>query len=153
MNQKKSKFIPKFKADVKILTENSNSQIVNNYTVFLRIKEESKKVESLKEFLQYENRLFLPLIRNNNTFELMNIHNIIYIKETEKSSAEAGKAITLTLVNKTKLKIKLSSNSIEDRLSDFINSKNNFLEFITEDGFNIHINKHKISLIREESVY
>jgi len=96
----------------------------------------------------------LPLIHNNNnTFELMNIHNIIYIKENQKSLAEAGKTVTLTLTNNTRLKVKISSNSLADRISDFINSKNNFLEFICEDGCNIYINKHKISMLQEKTVY
>jgi hypothetical protein len=146
MDKNKSKYIPKFEADVKILIE--NSQVVNDYTIFLRIKEDSKKSENLREFLQYENRLFLPLIyRNNNTFELMNINNIIYIKDQQKSLEEVGKTITLTLTNNTRLKVNIAANSLLDRMSDFINSENNFLEFITEDGFNIYINKRKISVV------
>ena len=143
MCKDKKKYVPKLKAEVKILTK--NGQITNDYTIFLGIKENSKEAESLSDFLQYEHRLFLPLIHNNNnTFELMNIHNIIYIKENQKSLAEAGKTVTLTLTNNTRLKVKIS---------DFINSKNNFLEFICEDGCNIYINKHKISMLQEKTVY
>ena len=152
MSGDNSKEIPKFKADIKILLE--TSQIVNDYTIFLRMEEGSNKAESLGEFLQEENRLFLPVVNNNSkTFELMNAHNVIYIKDTQKTSAEAGKTVTLIFVNKTKLKVKISSNSLVDRLSDFINTKNFFLEFITEDGFNIYINKNKISTVLEKVSY
>ena len=152
MNEDNNKYIPKLSADVKMLTE--NSQLTSNYTIFLKIKKDSKKVENLKDFLQYENRLFLPVFNNNNkTFELMNITNIIYIKETQETLAKAGKTVTLTLTNKTRLKVKISSNSLVDRISDFINSKDNFLEFISEDNFNIHINKYKISMLQEKNVY
>ena len=152
MDEKNSKFVPKSKINVKILTENSHSQVVSDYAIFLKLKE-GAKTESLKEFLQCENRLFLPLIRNNNTFELMNIHNIVYIKETEKSSIKAGKTVTLTLINGAKLKLKLFSNFTEDRISDFVNSKDNFLEFLTEDDFLIYVNKDKVFLVKEKSIY
>ena len=151
-NSSKNKYVPKLKTDVKILTD--DTQIVNDYTIFLRLKEDSQITESLREFLQCEDRLFLPLIyKNNIDFVLMNIHNIIYIIDSQKSLNKAGKTITLTLTNKTRLKVKLLSNSLDDRVSDFINSKNNFLEFITEAGFNIYISKYKISTVKEKAVY
>ncbi len=152
MNEQSSKYVPKFKLDVKILT--GNTQINNDYTLFLGIKKKSGIPETVIEYLEFENRLFLPVIhKNNNTFELMNIYNIIYIKETQKSSAKAGKTITLTLSNNTRLKVNISSNSLVDRVSDFINSKDKFIEFLTEDGFNIFISKYKISMIKEKTVY
>ena len=152
MKEKTDKYVPKLNAAVKVLIE--NSQFPNDYTVYLKKREGSDTIENVSEFLQYENRLFLPVLNNDNsTFQLMNIHNIIYVKETQKSLAKPGKTVTLTLTNKTRLKVKISSNSLEDRISDFINSSNNFLEFLSEDGFNIHLNKYKITMLQEKLVY
>ena len=152
MSEENKKFIPKIKTDVKILVENSH--FPNDYTVFLRIGEGTEKSETLYEFLHTENRLFLPLInKNSNTFELMNVNNIIYIKETEKADIESERPVTLTLKNNTRLKVEIPEDAIKDRISDFLNTKSNFIEFITEDGFAIFINKYKIAMLQEKCTY
>ena len=87
MNEKSSKYVPKFKLDVKILT--GNTQINNDFTLFLGINKKSEKSETVIEFLEFENRLFLPVIhKNNNTFELMNIYNIILHQRNSKIFSE-----------------------------------------------------------------
>ncbi len=152
MNEENSKYIPKRKVDVKILIENAH--FPKDYIVFLRVEEDTEESETLEEFLHEDNRLFLPIIhKSNDTFELMNINNIIYIKETVETEAESERPVTLTLKNNTRLKVEIPKNAIDDRISDFLNTKSNFIEFITEDGFAIFINKHKIAMLQEKCTY
>ncbi|MCP4177524.1 MAG: hypothetical protein GY756_07140 [bacterium] len=133
----------------------SGSRKPQKYIIYLSLSSKyGKDHESINEYLNDENP-FIPtsqiISKDKFEFVAINLDEIFYIKDNLKlTDPKFYKQAEITLTNGTKLKvgiIKTYSKGYE-RVIDYLNVKDQFIEFVHDNHY-IHVNKKMILKVFE----
>jgi hypothetical protein len=143
--------IPKVEVSAYIALDNGLTFEQDEYVIFLDQFSRYRKAEqSIYEFLNSKNG-FIPL-KNCVTgeFLIVNINDVVYVKEKEKFIAQYERKIKLQLENNFLLEVD-HINPLPDshsRVLDYLNQETDFLLFYYDER-KIFINKKKILRVKD----
>jgi hypothetical protein len=154
MNEPYNSFkIVKINKSVDILLSDKKSP--QKHIIYLSLSSKyGKDHESINEYLNNENQ-FLPtsqkLNKGKSEFVAINLDEVFYVKDNLMlSNPDFYRKAVLTLKNGIKLKVgivKTYSKGYE-RVIDYLNVKDQFIEFVHENQY-IHVNKKMIVKVLE----
>ncbi len=142
--------VHKFEIPVNILFSKSED-IEIKYVLYLN--EYSKKHTGPEELEEYLNSKidFIPSKKYNNSFfNLLNLKNILYIREEKKTKVQKKKQLIIHFEKDIEREVFMYENLPEDhsRSLDYFNHPENFLSFTCQET-KIYINKYKIVSVEE----
>jgi hypothetical protein len=146
--------IPKIEVKVDIMIDDEPNPGVEECVLFLdEFSRYRSGKETIYEFLNKKKETeFIPL-KNCNTGELfiMNLNDIVYVKEKERFSNHTFQEIVLTLRNNIQLQVGHFNPLPESqsRILDYLNQEALFIMF-SHDERKIFVNKNKIIKVKEQ---
>ena len=145
--------IPKIEAKVTVFIDDERIP-EEEYIMFLdEFSRYRKGKETIYEFLnKKKSNEFVPLKHSGTGgFVILNLDDIVYVKEEEKSNKQSHQKVLLYLKNNTQLEVD-HFNPLPDsqsRVLDYLNQEVQFILFYHENR-KIFINKSKIIRIKEQ---
>jgi hypothetical protein len=151
-NVKETYRVPKREIKVDIVIDKiSGSNYSKEYTLFLNeFSRFSSGEETIYEYLN-SNIQFIPLkAPSSNELLIVNIDDIIYIKEKENSDIPSCQELIVFFREDFELKVKQYNQlpKSHSRIIDYLNQENRFVSFLFENQ-KIYINKNKIMMVKE----
>ena len=155
MNNKTDYTIPKLQVQVDMLIDEGKPPEIEVYVLFLdEFSQFRTGPETLDEFLNKKKELeFIPVKNfNSDEFFILNLKDIVFVREKEKSTTQALQKVTLFLRNNIKLEVDHSNPFPETqaraRVLDYLNQEGQFVLFYHEYQ-KLFVNKNKIIKVRE----
>jgi len=144
--------IPKIEVKVEILIDHGQAKLPEAYLLFLNeFSRYRKGQETVFEFLNKKKK-FIPLkYSGTNEFLVMNLDEIIFVRETSLMEVEADQKVILFLKNHVQLEVD-HFNPLPDshsRILDYLNQESQFILF-AHNGHKLFVNKHKIITLKEQ---
>jgi len=143
--------IPKVEVRAYIALDNGLTFEQDEYVIFLdQFSRYRKSEQSIYEFLNSKNG-FIPLKNcDAGEFLIVNINDVVYVKEKEKFIGQYERKIKLQMENNFLLEVD-HINPLPDshsRVLDYLNQETDFLLFYHDDR-KIFINKKKILRVKD----
>jgi hypothetical protein len=145
--------IPKVEVKVDIMIDDETSPRVDEYVLFLdEFSRYRSGKETIYEFLnKKKEKEFIP-VKNCNSGELflLNLDDIVFVKEKERFGNQTFQEIVFTLRNNIQLEVGHFNPLPESqsRILDYLNQDVLFIMF-SQDERKIFVNKNKIIKVKE----
>jgi len=146
--------IPKIEAKVGVLLDEKDVPEVEEYILFLdQFSRYRKGKETIFEFLNKKKpNQFIPLKHcRTGEFVILNLDDIVYLEEREKTITQSHQKVDLILRNTTRLEVD-HFNPLPDsqsRVLDYLNQEIQFILFYRNEH-KVFINKRKIIRAKEK---
>ena len=146
--------VSKTEKKVEVLFKTNQSE-TEECTLFLnQYSRFEKGEETLKEFLNNCERFIPVKTSNSNTCTIVNLNEVIYMLEKERTRLFAKKKVLLFLTDDIEIEVGHFNNlpDYHSRILDYLNKDEPFAPFLFK-GVKIYINKEKIIRSKENDEY